>query len=159
VSPQAGSRWLLVALAASLALNIAAGAFLLGRSWLPHHTGEPWGHGDTHGRHWEHSRAEPPGKTADAVRQEMQRNREALQKARANMMNAREAANAALRADPYDPNAHAAALAELRRQGEAAQALLHASLVDAAGKLDRQGRQQLADWRRHHGPLDRDKPR
>jgi len=160
VSPQSASRWLLGALVASLALNIAVGAFLLPRAWLPRPGGEPVGQAAPHARHWERLIERLPGEAGGLVRQEMLHSREAIDRARDAMGRAREAARAALLANPYDAAAHAAALAELRRRGDAAQALLHASVVATAGKLDHAGRQQLADWqRRRHGPPERDKPR
>jgi uncharacterized membrane protein len=87
------------------------------------------------------------------MHEQMAQSRAEFLRAREAVGRAREAANAALTAEPFDAKAYAGALAELRRQGEATQVILHRSAVEAAGKLDRQGRQQLAEWhRKRRGP-------
>ena len=57
---------------------------------------------------------------------------------------ARDRANDALDAEPYDPDAYAAALRDLRTYSEAGQTLLHATLVDVVGRLSPADRHRLA---------------
>ena len=156
MSLEARSRWLLAILALSLALNIGSGAFLLGRALMPRGADGPAGVEGWHGRHMERFAEQVPGEAGRIVHEQMMQGRGDFLRTREAVGRAREAANAALTAEPFDAKAYADALTELRRQGEVTQAILHHSVVEAAGKLDRQGRQQLAEWhRKRRGPPPR----
>lgn len=97
-----------------------------------------------------------PGEAGRIVHEQMMRCHCDFLRTREAVGRAREAANSALTAEPFDAKAYADALTESRRQGEVTQAILYHSVVEAAGKLDRQGRQQLADWhRKRRGPPPR----
>jgi len=132
------TKWLGIGLVASLALNL----FVMG-AWI--------GKFARHGDRVETERVtlgamtdslSPQGRKL--LRQSMRTNRKEAIPIFKQLNDARGRANEALDAEPYNPDAYAAALRDIRTYSEAGQTLLHATLVDVVGKLSPADRHRLA---------------
>ena len=131
------AKWLGIGLVASLALNL----FVIG-AWV--------------GKIARHERPETERVTLGAMTDSLSPEGRKLLRAAMHMNRkeaipifkelnaARDRANDALDASPYDPEAYAAALRDLRTYSEAGQTLLHATLVDVVGRLSPGDRHRLA---------------
>ena len=131
------AKWLGVGLVASLALNL----FVIG-AWvgkIARHE-KPETERVTLGSMTES--LSPEGR--NLLRSAMHMNRKEAIPIFKELNAARARANAALDATPYDPEAYAQALRDLRTYSEAGQTLLHATLVDVVGKLSPEDRHRLA---------------
>jgi uncharacterized membrane protein len=140
-------KWMLVALAISVGINLALAGFMAGRVIEPRFVPP---------------RLDPALAFFPAVRQLPEARRDVLRpimraefgSARPNMRRmiaAQRAINDALTAEPYSENALAAALAEFRGALLASQEDSHAALVRLAGALTQDERNLLAGAMRH-GP-------
>lgn len=78
------------------------------------------------------------------VRQSIRANRKEAIPIFKQLFDARGRAIQSLDAEPYDSDAYAAALRDIRTYSEAAQTLLHATLVDVVGKLSPEDRHRWA---------------
>ena len=137
-------RWLKIALAVSVAINLLFIGLAAGRVFGP----GPFGRMGAFERAAE---ALPPAE-ADQFRQIMRQHRSRMADEFKAMRQAREDVRAALRAEPFDRTRLERALAEVRQRSEATQQSLHAALVEGAARMSPEGRERLSRWERHMRP-------
>jgi uncharacterized membrane protein len=95
-----------------------------------------------------------PKADGDIMRGAMQANRDAVARAQAAYLGAREDIRETLRQDPFSIDAMRAAMAKTRAARQAYDQVLENVFTDAAAKMSSAGRHALANWRR---PKDRSK--
>jgi len=144
--PDRPSRWLLIG---SLALNLffigtlvslAARAYVL--PGQPVATERP----RTAAARIERLAAPLPTADADKLRAAFRAREAAAEGARDALNKAYERAQAALRAEPFDPSALRAALAEARAARPAYDQVMQEILLTGASEMSVEGRKRLADW-------------
>ena len=88
-----------------------------------------------------------PQADADLVRQAMQANHDAIDKAQNDYHAARDDIRAALRHDPFNVEDMRAAMARTRAARQAFDTVIQGVFADIAAKMSPAGRHALADWR------------
>ena len=151
-------------LAIALAVSVAVNLFLVGFIAMRAYRG-----GRHHERGHRHGHELGPrafGRDGDpqadqAMRRVMQRREAALRAQGRKLRATRGAVSAAFRAEPFDPQALARELAELRAQTAESQRLMHEALVEVAPTLTPEQRARLARraLEREHGRRGRRAPR
>ncbi|MDF1794485.1 MAG: periplasmic heavy metal sensor [Thalassobaculaceae bacterium] len=155
------TRWLILVLLASLAVNLFIGGLAIGR-WVDHgwdHRGGP--------RHHAGSTPEGPGPrwlrrmvgedAMDTVRSVWEQHEAVIDPLRAEADAARTAVADTLSAEPFVRADYAAALAEMRDAMERMQAAIHAAIVDVVDGMTADQRHAFAERARawadkHRGP-------
>jgi Spy/CpxP family protein refolding chaperone len=135
------TKRLAIALAISVAANLFVAGFAIARAvyHFPHH--REGFHGPFLGPHG--MMRDERGPLADAIRGAMQRHGDAFRAQRAHLRDAQRAVHAALTAEPYDAQALARALADLRTATAQSQQLMHDALLELAGTLAPEQRHEL----------------
>jgi uncharacterized membrane protein len=143
--PDRSSRWLLIG---SLALNlffIGTIVSLAARSYVaqqPAATERP----RTAAARIERLAAPLPAADAETLRGAFRARADAAEGARDALNKAYERAQASLRADPFEPAALRAALAEARAARPAYDQIMQDILLTGAAAMSSEGRHKLADW-------------
>jgi uncharacterized membrane protein len=144
-APASGGLWSRRVLLVSLALNlffVGACAALAWRHYLPREHGGAW----TPGVRIERMAAALPAGDADVLHAEFRAQAEKTEAAHGAFRTAQARMRSALRAEPFDPAALRAAMADTR----AARAKLDETLQDvvaaASARMTPDGRHRLADW-------------
>ena len=148
--------WLLIALVASIGLNLFLGSWMLGR-WFsgphfPRHAammGERGGPGaDAPGRStMQRMAASVPAEHRAAFEAVMVKHRDRIAEAAAQARDARGQIRDAIVKEPFDRAALDSAFENLRTRNEALQSATQAAIAEAAASLPPDARRQLADWR------------
>jgi Spy/CpxP family protein refolding chaperone len=147
--------WLLIALVASIALNLFLGSWMFGRWFAGPHmhrhaavTGERGGPGDPPGRSMMHRMAASvPAENRPAFEAVMARHRDRIAEAAAQSREARGQIREAITREPFDRAALDKAFETLRTRNEALQLATQAAIAEAAASLPPEARKRLADWR------------
>jgi uncharacterized membrane protein len=155
VSEASKSRWLLIVLIVSLALNLFLGGLMFGR-WVSgprHHrlatvasvgergaTGEP-------GRILHRMASTLPPEHRPAFEAAIAKHRERVVQAAGQAREAREQAREVLRKEPFDRAALDRAFETVRASNVALQTEIQAAISEGAAGLPPEARQLLADWR------------
>jgi len=137
-------RWLLIALAISIALNLFAIGFLAARALRPHAMhGDHDGHGPFMGPRGLMREGFGPN-AAPVLDQVMARHGDDLRKARGELKRTRREVRDALLAEPFDAARLERSLSDLRAQTDSTQAHMHEALVELASSLPLEQRKHLA---------------
>jgi uncharacterized membrane protein len=144
------TKRLVIALAASVAVNLFLGGFLTSRAFM-------------HKQRRDHRTASGPflgprgllgpGGLANAtpeVKNVLEQHREGLRNHRRRMHEARRAVAEALRAEPFERGRLEQALADARTATDASQAAMHAALVEVAATVGPEERRKLARASKRH---------
>lgn len=146
------TKILILALFASLAVNLFVGGLMLGR-WWDHHDRPRLSRFETPdgpGPRWLRRAV---GKDAMPVLERVWSAHAAeIDPLRAGFHESREAVRSALTAEPFDAVAYAAALAEMRARMDAMHAGVHGVMVDLARELSPEQRRELAERGRKGRP-------
>lgn len=137
-------RWLKIALAVSVVLNLLFIGLAAGRVFGPGPFGRAW--------HFERAAEALPPAEAEEFRATMRRHRSEMAEDFKAARRAREEVREALRAEPFDRARLERVLAEVRQRSDAAQQSVHAALVEAASRMSHEGRERLSRWERHMRP-------
>ncbi len=147
--------WLLIALVASIGLNLFLGSWMLGR-WFsgPHMPRQVAMMGergtDAPGRStMQRMTASIPPEHRAAFEAVMVRHRDRISEAAAQAREARGQIRDAIVKEPFDRAALESAFGTLRTRNEALQSATQAAIAEAAASLPPDARKQLADWRAH----------
>jgi uncharacterized membrane protein len=143
------SKGLVIALVVSLGLNVFLGSFIAARAMHRRAQIEQVGDGPFWGPRG--LMRDRKGPLADKARGLMARNGAAFAAERARLREAQRKVGAALAAEPFDADALARALAELREATARSQQLMHGALVDLARELPPEQRRELLRNRRGFG--------
>jgi uncharacterized membrane protein len=154
-------RWVLLALLASLALNLFVAGMISGRYFAPEPPGPPlaaghplaFGDGPMRGL-VKRMAANLPREHRPAFHAAFAEHREALGAAGKRMREAHHDVRRAIAAEPFDPAALDAALANLRAREDEFRHEMHAAVADAVGRLPPEARHHLS--KRRHRPWRRD---
>lgn len=134
-------RWLKIALAVSVVLNLLFIGLAAGRIFGPGPFGRAW--------HLDRAAEALPPAEADEFRAIMRRHRSEMAEQFKAARRAREQVREVLRAEPFDRARLERELAEVRQRSDAMQRSLHAALVEAASRMSPEGRERLSRWERH----------
>jgi uncharacterized membrane protein len=155
-------RWLLIALIASLAVNLFLGSWMLGRWFAGPHmhrhaamTGERGGPGaEAPGRSMmQRMAASVPAENRPAFEAVMAKHRERIAEAAAQAREARGQIREVIVREPFDRAALDKAFETLRTRNETLQSATQQAIAEAAAALPPEARRRLADWRAHaRGP-------
>ena len=137
-------RWLKIALAVSVVLNLLFIGLAAGRVFGPGPFGRPW--------HFERAAEALPPAEAEEFRTIMRRHRSQMAEDFKAARRTREEVREALRAEPFDRTRLERVLAEARQRSDAIQQSLHAALVESATRMSHEGRERLSRWERHLRP-------
>ncbi|MFT7286204.1 MAG: putative membrane protein [Halieaceae bacterium] len=127
--------WLLLTLVVSLSLNLLVAGFVIGRGSSARPPGPP-------PMDWMAQEVAP--ETRALLRSRMRQQVQRVRPLREDMRRATGAVRRAVGAENFDPEALAAALAEMRRLSADYQALMHENLVALSAELPREQRIALA---------------
>lgn len=150
-APAANPGWLKKALIASLAVNLLIVGGLAG-SFISHQR-----HGGWHGRHGGGERGligflrQLPQEKREALRPELERERERLKAMREAIKDAWSEANAAISAEPFDKEKLKAALGKQIESELKLRTAVSDAVAETAAKLDTAERQSLKEWREKFG--------
>lgn len=146
--PRGRARWLVIALAISVSLNLFALGFVVARALRPPHLPHPRAeHGPFLGPHSLMREGFGP-KARPLLDGVMERHGADLREERAALRKARRAVRDALLSEPFDAAALEQALAALRERTDSSQRQMHEALVELARSLPLEQRKLLA--RRAH---------
>jgi uncharacterized membrane protein len=145
------ARWLTIAVAVSVALNLFFLGLFSARAFQRHEVRTPWA---------QHGAPGAPGARRGWQRQQRpfdwmsDEERADLRPRRKEIRSARRQAEEALRAEPFDGEKLRQALNDLRRETDGIQAAVHDSMLKRALTMDGDARRRLADsqWGAEHGP-------
>ena len=147
------SRWWIIVLVISLGLNLALAGYIAGRfspaaDWASLHRGLP---------HW--AQTLPPERR-DVLRPRLREYMRSMRGARRELRSTNQAVQAALTADPFEPQVLAAALQQLREQQAATMREGHTAFVATISELSARERRQLAEQmlRQRHRPPRHPRP-
>jgi uncharacterized membrane protein len=144
------ARWLTIALAVSVALNLFFLGLFSARAFQRYEGRTPWAQhgppGASGARRWQRQ-PRPFDWMSDAERAELRPRRKEIR-------TARRQAEEALRAEPFDGERLRRALSDLRRETDGIQAAVHDSMLKRALTMDGEARRRLADsqWGADRGP-------
>jgi uncharacterized membrane protein len=145
------TRWLVVALVVSLAMNLAVGGLMLGHvlrgppSWRP---GDPEG-GPAHRL----MRLLPP-EARDTVRQSFKEAGPEIRARAKALRQARDGVRDAIMAEPFDRARLDAAFADMRARSDALQTAVQAAIADGVSKLPPEARRKVGQIRPPEPPED-----
>jgi len=154
-------RWIFWALLASAAVNLLLIGLFIGHlmhpalGWRGMH-GAGFAAERERGGMMDRALRDLPREERKEIREFWEERRKAARPRIEALREARDEARKAMTAEPFDKAKAAAALAEVRRRGDALQAELHASLIESAAKLPPEVRARLGEMR---GPLFGPPPR
>lgn len=134
-------HWMPAALLASLGANLFLGGFLLGQPHRP-----PPGPPDPQ-RFVERLASTLPEADAAVVRRIMAANRDALVADRERRFDMPRRIAAALKAEPFDPQALSQLFAEDDRQDRAVRLRIQAAIIEVAAAISPEGRKRMAEFR------------
>jgi uncharacterized membrane protein len=144
------ARWLTIAAAVSVALNLFFLGLFSARAFQQHEGRTPWAQHGPPGpsnlrRNWQRPR--PFDWMSEAERADLRPHRK-------DVRSARQQAEEALRAEPFDGEKLRQALSDLRRETDAIQAAVHESMLKRAMTMSTDERRRLADqqWGSERGP-------
>jgi uncharacterized membrane protein len=147
--------WLLIALVASIGLNLFLGSWMLGRWFsgphMPRHVAMMGERGaDAPGRStMQRMTASIPPEHRAAFEAVMARHRDRIAEAASQSREARAQIRDAIVKEPFDRAALDSAFETLRMRNAALQSATQAAIGEAAASLPPDARRQLADWRAH----------
>lgn len=145
--------WLLIALVASLGLNLFLGSWLAGRLLAGppmFRQGAATAERGAPGRSvMDRMAASIPAEHRAAFEAVMDRHRDPIADAAAKSREARGQVRDAIAREPFDRAALDMAFETLRARNAALQSATQAAIAEAAAKLPPDARKQLADWRAH----------
>jgi len=146
-TPRRAPRWMKILLGVSLALNLGVAAAAAGIAIR--HGGPP--HGGPGFRDIGGFARFVPEARQDAARAELESHKEEFSAARDRMRAAREKVGEIFMAEPYDAEALAQALAEMRAASGESQAPLHEAMIKIGATLTPEERAQVIETFRERG--------